>query len=322
MILSDSILVRTSSLLWKLSEKGENVWFLRILNKILVRLRVHQILVRLLLRLGAKPVVEVKMKDGSNILVDLRSENESGVYYSREYDSGLIKIIENLLNPDLYFFDIGANIGFYSVAIGTFIKSKKSAGRVIAFEPLDSNYKRLTENLIENKLYEHCLAYNLGLSDRSCDAQIVLREDFIKGAETGNCSVSINDEVDGGLIRKKIRLEKLDTLWPEINLERKKIDIIKMDIEGHEDFCLEGACQTIKTQRPVILMEVNKPYYEARGVQLDERFIPLIPENYSNFRFNGSGWVKINSFYDCSDIDNVFLIPNERLELEAYKFLM
>src|ERR1035437_6524684 len=95
-----------------------------------------------------------------------------------------------------------------------------------------------------------------------------------------------------------------------------------MDIEGHEDFCLEGGQRVIREHRPTILMEVNKPYYSARGVKLDERFLPLIPDRYSIYRHADSVWRRIVSFNDCSNIDNVFLIPNERLNLESYKFFI
>lgn len=91
-----------------------------------------------------------------------------------------------------------------------------------------------------------------------------------------------------------------------------------MDIEGHEDYCLEGGRQTIAAHRPTLLMEVNKPYYEARGVRLDERLLPLLPENYVIFREIGGRWTRSGSLDACSQIDNVFLVPVERLGSPRY----
>lgn len=99
----------------------------------------------------------------------------------------------------------------------------------------------------------------------------------------------------------------------------RKVDIIKIDIEGHEDFFLRGAQTTVETLRPAILMEVNKPYYRARGVELDRLFLPLIPPNYSLFRQNRNQWIPYSSFDECQELDNVFLIPRERLELARYR---
>ena len=60
-----------------------------------------------------------------------------------------------------------------------------------------------------------------------------------------------------------------------------------MDIEGHEDYYLKGAQQTLEKYRPTILMEVAKPYYEVRNINLDDTFFPLIPKNYLVYCKNG-----------------------------------
>jgi len=183
---------------------------------------------------------------------------------------------------------------------------------------MNTNFNRLLNNLKANDLNSFCQAYNIGLSNQSVDSQIILREDFLDGSETGNCSISINDEIDSGFTKQPIKLERLDKFWPEV-IGEQKIDMIKMDIEGHEDFCLEGGRYVIEQHRPTILMEVNKPYYEARGVDMDERFLPLMAERYSIFRMSDKRWMCIDSFNHCNNIDNVFLIPQERLNLNPYK---
>lgn len=318
MKLSDIILLNVSSITRKFSNSFGRGRFYRLLLSVMIRLRLQRTFIRVMLKLGAKQIVTAKMRDKTTMLVDLRTNTESSAFFSGEYDSDLIGVIRRLLNPDYYFLDIGANIGFYSVAIGAFIKSNESSGRVIAFEPMNANLKRLLNNLKANNLDSFCQAYNIGLSNQSGDSEIILREDFLDGSETGNCSISINDEIDSGFDKEPIKLERLDKFWPEV-IGEQKIDMIKMDIEGHEDFCLEGGQKVLKENRPTILMEVNKPYYEARGVDMDQRFLPLIAERYSIFRKSGAKWECIESFNQCSIIDNVFLIPQERLNLDQYK---
>ena len=319
MKLSDSILIIVSKIIRKYSDLIGTSILCKVINSVMTRFGLQRFFIRLLMRLGAQPIVTAKMKDKTSMLVDLRTNTEYGAFFNGEYDSDLIRVIRLLLNPDYYFLDIGANIGFYSVAIGAYMKSKESSGRVVAFEPMDANFNRLLDNLKVNDLGSYCLAYNIGLSNQSGDSKIVLRQDFLDGSDTGNCSISINEKVDFGFNKKPIKLERLDNFWAELFEEYLKIDIIKMDIEGHEDFCLEGGQKVLKEYRPTILMEVNKPYYETRSVNIDERFLPLIPEKYSIFRQSDAKWRSLDSFNECSNIDNVFLVPRERLNLDPYK---
>lgn len=276
--------------------------------------RICRIFNAAILKMGAKPIVSAKMKDGSNILVDLRTHTEVGAYYRGEYDSDLVDLIRSLLDAESYFLDIGANIGFYTIAIASALRSNGGSGKVIAFEPFEGNYKRLLENISLNSLEEYCLTYEAGLSDATGETEITLREDFLHGSNTGNAAIPTNAEFDEGFKRVPIKLERLDDVWPSITDGVRNIDVIKMDIEGHEDHCLQGGRQTIQTNRPIILMEVNKPYYVARGVDLDNLFLPLIPECYSILRRKTNGWQNIQSLKECSTIDNVFLIPEEKLE--------
>ena len=76
---------------------------------------------------------------------------------------------------------------------------------------------------------------------------------------------------------------------------------------------MRGGQGVLNRFRPSILMEVNKPYYEARGVDLDEIFLPLLPENYIIYRLRDAAFSAIDSLHDCRFIDNVFIVPAERL---------
>ena len=97
--------------------------------------RLYRALNAVAIKLGVQPLVTAKMKDGTTMLVDLRSNTELDVYYRGEYDSGLIEIISSMFRPDYYFLDIGANVGFYTISISALIRSKGGSGQVIAFEP-------------------------------------------------------------------------------------------------------------------------------------------------------------------------------------------
>lgn len=273
---------------------------------------------KILLLIGAKPIVIANMMDGTSIKVNLTTRTEKKAFFTGKYDSDLIEIIQKLILPDSTFLDIGANIGFYSLSIGHFFKSNNYSGKVLSFEPFIGNFERLNENISTNKLRAICITKNFGLSNCSAKLDITLREDFKHGSSTGNAAIPTNKDFDKGFKTSPIQLHRLDDVFKDIVSKETKIDIIKMDIEGHEDLCLDGAQNTIKTHRPTILMEVAKAYYKARGVKLDDTFFPLIPEKYTCFYQKENRWTPLKSLENCIEIDNVFWVPNEKLHLKEY----
>lgn len=253
------------------------------------------------------------------MIVDLRCNSEMWAYYSGRYDWESISEIHRLLDKNKCFIDVGANIGFYVVSVGAHIRGLRAAGKAIAFEPFSRNYQRLVENIGINDLSEYCLSFAYGLSDSSTETEITLREDFIHGSETGNAAIATNKDFDKGFARTTIKLERLDDVWSAEPFRSLSIDVIKIDIEGHEDFFLRGAKDTIFQHRPTILMEVNKPYYRARQTDLDRQTFDLIPPAYCRFRHVGGDWVKFEHFEQCGDLENVFLIPSEKIQTEPYR---
>lgn len=258
------------------------------------------------------------MSDGTRMRVDLRSDTEFGAYYKGTYDPELLQLTLSLLDRDGIFIDVGANIGFYSVAAAARIRSLGGSGHVIAFEPVASNFQRLLENIALNDLAGFAQAYDVGLSDHASQAIITLREDFRQGAVTGNAAIATDPAFDAGFTRLPIRLERLDDVVADVRWRAKPIGLIKMDIEGHEDLCLAGARQTLVAHRPTILMEVNKAYYAARRVDLDAVFEAKMPCDYLTFRSMGPKAVRVHSLKECADTDNVFMVPSERLRRAAY----
>jgi len=273
----------------------------------------YRVLNQALIRCGATPVADAPMKDGTKVRVDLRTHTEVDAFYRGEYDPRLLSLVTALLDPASCFLDIGANVGFYSVAVAQFLKQAAVGGRVLAFEPVDSNYRRLLENLEANELVDCATAYPVGLSNRGGQVAITLREDFARGAGTGNASIAINSEIDAGFATTEVTLARLDDFWPSVARPACIIGLIKLDIEGHEDCALEGARRTLETHRPVILMEVNKPYLRARSIEVDERFHGLFPARYFSFCEMQGRWTAVESLSRCRELDNVFMVPAERL---------
>lgn len=259
------------------------------------------------LKAGALPSMIVPMRGGHRILLDARAPMQARVAYSGRYDDRLIDFLRRLLPAGGVVLDVGANIGLYSIPLA--LEAMAKNGRLFSFEPLPANAMRLQENLALNGVEAFAEVHQIALSARGEQSFLVLREDFIGGALTGNTSVLRADPADEAFSRIPIRLERLDDLVPKLGLTR--IDIIKADIEGHEYLFLEGARQTIRRFRPLVQIEINRWYTQRCGVDVNEVIPALLPDRYRLFEITTGKMRPIQSLKEVSDVSDAYAVPEE-----------
>src|SRR5206468_3262300 len=86
---------------------------------------------------------------------------------------------------------------------------------------------------------------------------------------TGNAALVIDDS-DDRFDQLTVGLDTLDHQAAGLGLER--IDVVKVDIEGHEDAFVIGGRSTLARSRPVIFMELNRAYFDQRQVSSHDVF--------------------------------------------------
>ncbi len=275
--------------------------------------RYYSLVNRFYLSCHCKPIVSTKMWDGTSLKLDLGDSIVARVYYFHKYNTHLLSELLKYVKPRDIFIDIGANIGFYSIAIANHMREQNMDAKVLAYEPVEGNYLRLLENINANYFQEYISVFKTGLSDDDGDAWISLRAGFRYGSKTGNAAIIYHSEQKQNFKCQQIRLRRLDDDIDVIEALNRPIGVMKIDIEGHEDYCLRGARRLLETYRPVVLMEVNKYYYRDRGVDLEKAFCGLLPDGYQMYRLECKEMVEIRSLKNCDEIDDVFLIPREKL---------
>ncbi len=270
--------------------------------------RIVRLVNRQFLKWGAVPQVRSPMRDGTLLQVDLRSTTEYLSFYSGRYEDDLLSLVKAFYDPATTFLDVGANIGFYSVAIGNFARSSGAAGQVFSFEPHPNNFKRLKSNLELNDLTPLVSCAQFALSDKPAILSLIPGEDGTSGSETGNMAISFQSNLP-----PETALVQAVPLDEFLNERSLNIGFIKVDIEGHEDFFLDGARQTLAMHQPIMLLEVNKAYYRNRGVALDESILGRLPSGYSVFCPRAGVMTRLSSLEECTELDNVFAIPEAKL---------
>ena len=149
------------------------------------------------------------------------------------------------------FVDIGANLGKYSVIVS---KRMNKKGKVIAIEPHPYNFKMLEKNIKLNKL-NNVILKELACSNSKDISDFYLDEVGLKGGG-GHSLVKII-----GKNKISVKTDTLDNILRELKI--KKIDLVKIDVEGGEINVLKGAVKILKNSHPKIIFEVwDKSYLE------------------------------------------------------------
>ena len=137
--------------------------------------------------------------------------------------------------------DIGAHIGNHSLQFAQFFK------KVISFEPHPTSFKLLE---INTESCDNIIAINLGCSNICGSVVATGREPSMLAITPTQTEQQFPD----ANLSSKFNVDLLDDI--QILKELKSIDFIKIDVEGHEKACFEGAENLLSIHSPVIACEV------------------------------------------------------------------
>jgi FkbM family methyltransferase len=164
----------------------------------------------------------------------------------RQYEREDFGAVIQLAAFSRVFFDIGANVGFYSLAVG----SRFPEAKVIAFEPIPNTFRELTRNVALNRL-QNVTMLSVGLSDCSVEAPFYY-DAAVSGASSG---APLGPEFNTEVITCPV--ETLDAF-----VERTGIvpDLIKCDAEGAELKVFRGAVKTLSHSKPMVFTEMLRKW--------------------------------------------------------------
>ena len=158
---------------------------------------------------------------------------------------------------NLIFWDIGANIGLYSIYNS--IKNPKST--TIAFEPSSSNLRVLTRNISINNLEKNIKVVSIPLTNKKNIFQEMKEGQFIEGG--GLNSFGEKFDFEGKEFQTTMKYNLLGTTMNYF-IENSILDIpdyIKIDVDGIEDKILIGGKKTLKNKKvKSISIEINENF--------------------------------------------------------------
>jgi FkbM family methyltransferase len=211
-----------------------------------------------ILLFGLKEKVWVELESHA-LYVMPRDYIGSAILQTKSHEPHVTKLIERELKRGDVFLDIGANLGFFTMLASRIVGD---GGKVISFEPNPLNLQLIYASILRNA------ARNVRIHPYAAsDTSGILR--FLTVGSNGGV-INEDDKRDTSMLVQAVILDGFLK-------EERRIDLVKLDIEGHEISALKGMADLIRQHQPKIITEFHPWAMELN--QLGE------PGEYLDFLF-------------------------------------
>jgi FkbM family methyltransferase len=157
--------------------------------------------------------------------------------------------------------DAGANAGLYTYYAAA-VASPSTV--IIAAEPIVELVDLINYNLARNNMRNAC-AVNVAVSDDEGEVPF-----FVAASDQASSLYLDHVEAYGGPsgAARQMRTATIDRLVESGGMDH--VDVVKIDVEGHELRALAGAVQTLHRHKPVLFLEAQRKNFEAARDMLSE----------------------------------------------------
>ncbi len=244
----------------------------------------------------------IKFENGMVMSADTELEKwRSETLFSKEPET--ISWIEHYANSENVFYDVGANIGSYSLYAAYF----HSDLNVYSFEPVTNNFLTLTRNRELNKL-DNLNPFQIALSSANGIDTIYLSDDRV-GNSGAQISAPINEHGQSfePMSKNILLCLRLDSMVEDYNFPPP--NFVKIDVDGHELDILDGAMKTLaRPELLSILIECNGEEHRKKidSVLSGKGFVPddvfnNLPNHSSERRRSNADNVATNVVYSRAE---------------------
>jgi FkbM family methyltransferase len=200
------------------------------------------------------------------------------------YEPNEFALLGRIVEPGMIFLDGGANEGVYTVFASARVGP---TGRVIAVEPSPREIERLKRNIALNDMHNIDLV-EAALCERPGSVDLTIAQPMHAGENTlGGFIYDERRAVD----TKTVAAVTLDKLVAELSLRR--LDIVKLDLEGAELRALMGARHSLAELKPLLLFEVSEAALGHQGGSCTALFDFLKGDHYVTLTFDEDSGVPV-----------------------------
>jgi FkbM family methyltransferase len=222
-----------------------------------------------------------------------------------------IAMLADFLRPGDFAIDVGAHIGTFTLPFALFTGTE---GLVLSVEGSSQNFALLQNNVKINS-HKNVILKNMVVSDGH--NTFVMRK-----PNQGNTGAYQFLKNSGEPDNESLASSTLDQIV-EDEFTSRRIDLIKIDVEGSEMDVLNGSSEILEKQSPALYIEINKEVLSERGVDFTELLGVLTGQGYLLYRNIGHRNSSIDryqveevtSFDDLPPLFDVLAVNPKRTEL-------
>ncbi len=161
------------------------------------------------------------------------------------------RLLAKLLHPEMVVFDVGAYIGQFALLAARLTERL----RVFAFEPTPSVFAQLQRNVQLNRC-DNVSCENVALSNADGTAQFYF---YPNSADQNSLKPLTDDWVNS----VEVKLQTIDSFVKQRAL--KRLDVVKVDVEGNELAALQGAAESLRAFDPALIIEISRHQRSSYG---------------------------------------------------------
>ncbi|MBD1921226.1 FkbM family methyltransferase [Microcoleus sp. FACHB-831] len=197
-------------------------------------------------------------------------------------------LVMNMVRPGMTVFDIGANVGDYSILFSNLVGS---SGKVYSFEPTSSTFKKL-QNRVENSVCRNIYAFQKAVFSENKQIEFnEFAEEYSVWNSIGKPQM-LNPQTLKGYV-PIIKSEIVDAITLDFFCKQQnisKIGYLKIDVEGAESDVLHGATQLLGERCiDFIQFEISQKMLEGLNRKGQDTFDILIKNGYECHRITSNG---------------------------------
>lgn len=220
-----------------------------------------------------------RLTDGHFLYVDPRDDTVCAHLIARGYwETWILKVVRSLVKPGDHVIDVGANVGYYTIALAHQVGA---TGSVTALEANSNLTRLLRQSVIFNGYSPTVTVLTKAASDRPGVLQFASSSSNAGGGHI----FAFEDALGIDTIVEEVEAVTLDSL------DVPSPKLIRIDAEGSEALILKGAQRLLSRRDVVICMEWDVIQIESRS-DVSEIIEWLTSQSFRFWRINGDASLK------------------------------